>query len=393
MKILCVFGQHQYGSQEKGPGIEYDAFLPSLRRLGHVVDHFESWNRACYLDLADLNARLLDTVDTLRPDLVLAVPFTDELWIPTIRSIRRRGVYTVCWTTDDSWKYREQSRFLGRAFDCMVTTYPHIVARYHRDGTRCVHLSQWGARAESLCPPRPGRSCKYPISFIGASHGTRKTTIESLSRAGINVECFGVGWPRGSVSTADVASIMNDSVISLNFANSRGSNQIKARTFEIPGAGGFLLTDYTEGLGRYYRLNEEIATFRDMSELKSQIVYFLSNPDHRDSIALAGHRRTAAEHTYDLRLQRLLEFAQSQIKDSPEAAVTPLPPVPSAIAPPPRLLQTFRSLLVACCSVLWGRQVAVRRARRIVHELSWRLAGERTYTADGLTVRMFPRLQ
>ena len=52
MKILCVFGKHHYGRPALGIGIEYAAFTSALRRLGHEVVHFESWDRSLYCDYA-----------------------------------------------------------------------------------------------------------------------------------------------------------------------------------------------------------------------------------------------------------------------------------------------------------------------------------------------------
>jgi len=60
MKILCVFGKHQYGDPSRGLSTEYTCFIPALHHLGHQVAHFESWNTRHYHDLAELNGKLRD---------------------------------------------------------------------------------------------------------------------------------------------------------------------------------------------------------------------------------------------------------------------------------------------------------------------------------------------
>ncbi len=85
--------------------------------------------------------------------------------------------------------------------------------------------------------------------------------IARLNEYGIGVSCFGYGWPSGSLAAEKIPQIMRKSIISLNFANSRGQNQIKARTFEVPGAGGFLLTEYAPGLEKFYSIGKEIDVF------------------------------------------------------------------------------------------------------------------------------------
>jgi spore maturation protein CgeB len=79
------------------------------------------------------------------------------------------------------------------------------------------------------------------------------------------------------------------------------SPQIKGRNFEIPGAGGFLLTSRADNLEEYFVPGEEIATFASKSELAGQIRHYLGHPDERERIRAAGHARALREHTYERR--------------------------------------------------------------------------------------------
>src|SRR5690606_40857 len=49
----------------------------------------------------------------------------------------------------------------------------------------------------------------------------------------------------------------------------------------------------------------------------------------------------------------------------------------------------LRAVLVAPCRVLFGPRRGPRAARRLLYEISWRFAGERTYSARGLPGRLF----
>jgi len=109
---------------------------------------------------------------------------------------------------------------------------------------------------------------------------------------------------------------MRNSFISLNFGDSgvtmnglrlSRSRQIKARIFEVPGCGGFLMTQPADDLERYYTPGSEIETFDDPDELARKIGHYLAHPEERDRIALAGYARTRAEHTYEIRFSQLLE--------------------------------------------------------------------------------------
>lgn len=390
MKILTVFGENQYGDPARGEGIEHAAFIPALRRLGHEVRHFESWDRRCYANFAELNRHLLDEVEDFRPDVVLTVHMEYELWIETLDAIRARGdVATVSWAADDSWKYREVSRLVGNSYHAMTTTYDYRMADYRADEISHVMLTQWAASSEHLAEPLPATECRYPVSFVGAAHGNRRERVRLLREAGVKVFCFGHGWESGPVGTDEMFRIMRESVISLNFANSKGGDQIKARSFEVPGAGGFLLTEQVDGIERFYAPGQEIATFTSTAELLQRIAHYQANPQERDRIALAGYWRTVREHTYESRLDVILEFACAAARK----AVPPAAPDFAQVVRRHRLtpgLSLLRSVLVMLASAMFGPRRGVRAARRLVFELSWRMAGQQTFTAAGWPGRMFP---
>jgi spore maturation protein CgeB len=396
MKVLCVFGQHQYGDPARGIGTEYAAFVPALQKLGHEIIHFDSWEKNHFVDYAELNKALLQVVDREQPDVMLTVQRNYEIWLETLQIIQeKRNVATISWTTDDSWKYQEVSRFIGTAYHAMTTTYPYCVEKYHRDRISNVLLTQWAANAEMLRSPLPASECRYAVSFVGAAYGDRQKKVTALKSHGIEVECFGHGWSSGSIKAEDIPGIIRDSIISLNFANAYkgGVNQVKARTFEVPGAGGFLMTEPALGLEDIYKDGQEIVVFSDTEDLAKKIKSILKNSAHRDSIAQAGFYRTQYEHTYDLRMKDLLEFAtQSRdrwCKNHPQSVHVSFE---SALKRhqlnlPLKLL---RSLLVSICNLAFGPQKSIQAARRIVFEISWRLFGARTFTASGLPGRLFP---
>lgn len=404
MKILCALGKYQYGDPERGLSTEYAAFMPALKNLGHDVVHFELWDRRNYSGYAELNHLILKAVDRECPELLLTVQLQYEIFIETLEAIKKRGdVATICWTTDDSWKYREVSRFIGRYYHAMTTTYPEVVSKYHRDGIFHILPTQWAARSDQLFPPLMSHQCPYPVSFIGEAHGNRKQRIQRLLDQGIRVSCFGHGWPHGPVPADDIPIIMRNSVISLNFANSRGrQNQIKARTFEVPGAGGFLLTESAPHLENWYVPDREIAVYQSDQELAEKIKFYLSHPDTRDRIAAAGFQRTSNDHTYERRLQLVLSYAlHAKAADMQNPDGQPVRPERkrplfnasmSFSSKAERLNRLIRRVLVWGCSCIWGHVRGLRAARRIVFELSWRLAGEKTFSQSGWPARIFPDL-
>jgi spore maturation protein CgeB len=404
VKIVCVFGQYNYGDPARGEGYEYSNFIPALRRLGHDVVHFESWRRNGYKSFAELNVDFLKTVEQENPDLIFCVLMHYELWLETLETVRRScPAIIINWSTDDSWKYAQFSRLVSPVFDLYATTYPAALAQSKMDGLTNFRLTQWAADAGRLADPLPARQCRYDVSFVGSAYGNRPRWIAELKKRGIDAACFGHGWPNGPVPAADIPGIIRESVISLNFGDSglvlrgifpRRSRQIKARVFEVPGAGGFLMTENADKLESFYIPGEEIAVFDGIDDLTDKIKHFLAHPNERDEIARAGHARTRHEHTYDLRFQNLLKNAtRSSRPDDFNPAECQIDfSAFSVFAKAHKAswaLKTFRLCLLVPCLILIGRKRGPRLARRLMFEISWRIFRRRTYSARGLPGRLF----
>lgn len=395
MRILCVFGKHQYGDPSRGLSIEYTSFIPAFRRLGHSVTHFESWDKSAFRDYADLNSNLYAVIEKERPDVMFVVPMSYEIWIETLQAIKRlNNVATVCWVADDSWKYREYSRFVAGHYHLITTTYPRIFPLYARDGYNNAFLTQWAANAETMQEPLPASKCKHQITFVGAAHGDRKKRIHALGKTGLKIECFGHGWPNGSVPADEIPRIMRESIISLNFSNSKGLNQIKARTFEVPGAGGFLLTENAPDLENYYFPDNEIAVFDNLEELYSKARYYISNQNIRNKVAFAGYQRTCLHHTYDLRLLEILNAAKSILhKNKCDInSYDSKPGIEQAIkvhGDMSGISKVFFSSLKKSSCIIWGKNRGPRAARRLTFEISWRINGAKTYSSSSFPGRFF----
>jgi spore maturation protein CgeB len=391
MKILCVMAEHQYGDATRGLGLESSCFIPALREEGHEVRLFDALAQGKFHSYDELNIALLAEVEAWRPQLLLSVLLDVELWSETLAAIRRLGVRAISWATDDTWKWRKVSRYIAHDYDGMITTHEGALAAYRDIGVQQVHLSQWAAPSAYLQEPLPASACTYPVSFVGIAYGDRVEIIKALAVTGIAVHCFGYQWPSGPVEHQAIPGIMRNSIISLNFSKGLygGPNQIKARIFEVPGAGGFLLTEDSPDLSRWYALGEEIDVFHNEASLAERIRFYLANPQVRDRMATRAHARTRAEHTYRQRMRGIVAFAETL----PEPKPSPCADMESAIRMHAAswYLRWLRRCLIAACRLIWGRQRSWAYARRMAFEISWRLSGRRTFQARGWFGRMFPQ--
>jgi len=402
MRILCAFGQHNYGDVKRGESYEYTNFIPALRNLGHEIVFFDVWNKSAFNDYSELNRSFLEIVERERPDVIFCVLLGYEIWSETFELIRHLSpAALIHWSTDDSWKYEQSSRLIAASFDLMVTTYPSAIEKANKDGYSNFVLSQWAADSSRMQAPLPATHCRYQVSFVGSTYGNREQWVADLAQRGIHVDTFGYGWPNGPVAAEAIAGIIRESVVSLNFGDSGvvikngklvRSRQIKARVFEVPGAGGLLLTQCAEGLGNFYAIGKEVAVFDNLDELVQKIQYLLSHSDERDAIAKAGYERTGQDHTYESRFAPVLDLAirkrNLRVADVDSVGFDSFEVMARSYRPH-FLLLLLRVVLLFPCFLIWGKKRGPRAARRLLFELSWRIMGRKTYSVKGWPGRIF----
>jgi spore maturation protein CgeB len=310
-KILYVAMRYDYGKPERGTSFEFNNFYRTLIHLVPNIVEFDFMTVLQELGREEMNRRLIRVADEEKPDMAFFVLFTDEIALETIASISRKCV-TFNWFCDDHWRFESFSRHYAPGFAYVSTTDRLSVPKYNRIGYTNVIPTQWACNHFDYFP-LSGEEKKFDVTFVGQPHGNRRSTIHYLNRRGIRVDAFGQGWERGRVAQEEMIRIFNASRINLNLSNSswnihsllRGRQQIKGRNFEVPGCGGFLMTNHVDGLEDYYVLGEEIVCFRRRREMLEKLQYYLSHEGERESIARCGYLRTIRDHTYEKRFREI----------------------------------------------------------------------------------------
>lgn len=95
--------------------------------------------------------------------------------------------------------------------------------------------------------------------------------------------------------------------VNLNCTSLQMKGAVNQRVFDVPAAGGFVLTDAREQLGALFEVGREAAVYADPKEIPDMVRHYLAHPGERGRIATAGRARVLAEHTYDRRLRQLAE--------------------------------------------------------------------------------------
>jgi spore maturation protein CgeB len=78
--------------------------------------------------------------------------------------------------------------------------------------------------------------------------------------------------------------------------------------FESTGRGGFTIYPRIKGLENLFT-DKEIVLYEhgNLKDLEEKINYYLEHDEERESIRMAGNKRTKSDHTYVNRWKKILE--------------------------------------------------------------------------------------
>jgi len=353
MKILYVGLKNDYGNPEGGYSFEHNNFYETLNRMNSVDEliyfPFDELLRKFGRD--KMNEMLLDKAYEAKPDLCFFFLFTNEIKKETLLKLREKGFTTYNWFADDHWRFVNFSKYWAPLFSYFSTTDSDSYEKYKKMGLKNAIKTQWACNDYQY--KKTGNEIKHDITFIGQAHGKRKNLIGFIKRRGFDVSTWGSGWESGRIDQEEMIKTFGESKINLNFTASSGTwnrkniakiflnrraddsyqinnplnwvnnivslvqkkkNQIKGRNFEIPGSGGFLLTEYVDGLEECYKDKKEVVFFKSKDELVEKIEYYLDKDDLRNEVAKRGYERTQREHTYSKRFEDI--FSEIGIKNA-----------------------------------------------------------------------------
>lgn len=351
MKILYISNKYKRGEPKRGFSHSFLNFLPVFIEMNNKS------NQIVYFPVDDfllnetdeqVRERLMKIVLQEKPNLI----FFDEgdLKKQVLKELKETaekvGALTLYWASDDNWGFDIASKFLAPLFHWTVTTDSLSLEKYKKLGFNNVIHSQWACNHLAFKPFDLPKT--HDVTFVGQPSGYRRKKIEKIKKKGVNVQCWGYGWPVGVVPFEGMLRIFSQSKINLNFAGSSGllwkktaeiflrrggerdrriyianpktwpdrfksylgsfRTQLHGRNFEVPCCGGFLLTEYGDNLKDYYEIGKEIVCFDGIDDCVEKIKYYLSHDKERDEIAKAGYERTMRDHTYEKRFNEIFKI-------------------------------------------------------------------------------------
>jgi spore maturation protein CgeB len=114
--------------------------------------------------------------------------------------------------------------------------------------------------------------------------------------------------------------VYRNAIITLNIHSLQTYTCLNVRDFDVPASGGFLLSDwlprvddffvpgFSDDLDRLQEKEIEIFLYRNPTELRRVVSYFLENPEARHPIIERARQRVIEYHTYSNRAKTLAQL-------------------------------------------------------------------------------------
>lgn len=126
-------------------------------------------------------------------------------------------------------------------------------------------------------------------------------TWKSLLRAGEDWH-----WRPSVYDPAVVAALYRTATVNMNITSIHMHGAQNQRLFDVPAAGGFLLTDWSPQLEGLFDPGSEVATYAGPTDARQQCERYRQDATARASIIQAARRRIEHEHTFGHRVASLL---------------------------------------------------------------------------------------
>ena len=260
-----------------------------------------------------LNRDIIALAEKHKPDVLWSDKVL-SLQPSTLRRMRKLGIATVSYMIDNVFGPRRDPGWrLYRKnipeFDLHVTQRDINFPQYLAAGARNVVKVQTAYEPTAHYPPPSGWSDadrKRDVSFVGTPYDQRAGFLTTLVEAGLPVIVSGSARAWKRALTPEAFAILHasdalyddkyreaiwESKINLSFLTHSNLDEFTQKSFEIAGAGGFLLAERTDGhLARFVE-GEEAVFFSSVEECIDLIRRYLPDEAARTRIAAAGHVR------------------------------------------------------------------------------------------------------
>lgn len=305
--------------------LKQNYFLNDKRLYQKLIKKILSYTNF-YYNMA-LQEELLKLVYQYKPDIIFCFK-TVELSEETIIRIKKDfpSIIFAHFHPDSVFNKKNYTPFFIEAirhYDIHFVPKRNNIPFYLQHGCDNIYFTPYGADPyfHFPVPLDEGEKSKWisDISFIGYYERFREEhLIEIINNTIYKVRVWGPSWVKCKVNhdrleknlylihERELSKAIYNSKINLAFLRKSNYDLITARSFEIPGAGGFMLHERTNEIEEFFTEGVNADFFSSPEECIDKINFYLNNDHLREKIALKGYKLVSQFHTYPLRAAAII---------------------------------------------------------------------------------------
>lgn len=140
---------------------------------------------------------------------------------------------------------------------------------------------------------------------------SRKHTVGLYSNNSMQ-DLFRVAY-RGSVNYwEEMPFVFANSPINLNMTIPNIKTGIPLRSFDVLGAGGFLLSNYQIEYPLFFDLDQDLVCYYSEVDMVEKADFYLKHETERKKVARHGYERVKADHTYSERMRKMCDILKEE---------------------------------------------------------------------------------
>ncbi|WP_461208733.1 glycosyltransferase family protein [Desulfocurvus sp. DL9XJH121] len=232
------------------------------------------------------------------------VTFVGSTWEGKLAATRKAFDFpqAVLETYPDAGCALARTDYQGPALDVLTRDCPDFAQVLESLDTAmqrgALHLACWeGNRLYRLDCVR--RMARAPGRALAAGDDGWRDALGDLANAD-------TAGPLGYY-TPDLERLYREAAVNFCCSGVQMPGAVTQRAFDVPAAGGFLLTDRRRQMDELFEPGVESACYEGPEDIAEAVGRWLGDPEGRRALALAARRRIRAEHTYDHRVAAILD--------------------------------------------------------------------------------------
>ena len=293
------------------------------RTTFHIARAFrENGSELLWLNPAKISRRqkekadqwILDRIDAFRPDIVFI--YSKDIPLAVLKVISSDKIKTVMYYEDMSDDLPPELVRRGRLVDHFLATNNGKLKEYQNAGIKNPVYFVGACDRHDHRIRRPILPIwKSDIAFIGrARPGETRVTLTRRLAEKYHVKIYGRSWrqfglkpalkavtPRGYGLVCSGAKI----ILGADFT-SEVEGYWSNRLWLTLGCGGFFLTRYVSGMENFFENKTHLVWYRNEEECLDLAEEYLSRPQERQKIAMAGYHLVHQRHTFQHFVDRVL---------------------------------------------------------------------------------------